>query len=145
MRRILTWVLATLTVLVLLFSYHTSTSTRFAPAEQVSAAGGAGNQPPTPAGPTDRFGDVVGDTITTRFGAVQVQITLDRGRITAARALQAPNADRHDQMINARAVPILNAAVVAAQSAHIDLVSGATLTSEAYIQSLQSAIDKANQ
>ena len=65
-------------------------------------------------------------------------------RITAATVLQIPHTDRKDVAINNRAVPILNAETVAAQSAEIDMVSGATVTSVAYIKSLQSAIDKAH-
>mgnify|MGYP001260392534 FL=1 len=80
----------------------------------------------------------------TRFGNVQVQITVAGGKITAANVLQIPWRDRHDQQINSYAVPILNDEVVAAQSANIDMVSGATVTSVAYIQSLQSALDQAN-
>ena len=57
--------------------------------------------------------------------------------------MQLPNRDRHDQLINARAVPILNAEAVREQGSDVDLVSGATLTSQGYVQSLQSAIDKA--
>ena len=52
--------------------------------------------------------------------------------------------DRKDQEINSYAVPILNQEAVDAQSANIDMVSGATYTSQGYIESLQSAIDQAN-
>jgi uncharacterized protein with FMN-binding domain len=75
---------------------------------------------------------------------VQVRITVADGRIATVEALQLPNRDRHDELINNRAVPILNAEAVAEQSAEVDLVSGATLTSQGYTQSLQSAIDKAS-
>ena len=78
-----------------------------------------------------------GAAVPTRFGNVQVQITVVDKQITAATVLQIPNRDRKDIQIN-------NSATVKAQSADIDMVSGATVTSVAYIQSLQSAIDKAN-
>ena len=132
------WALGTVTVLVLLFSYHTSTSSRFAP---------------TPAAMATRDGDAAelaesgtfdGDAVVTRFGVVQVRITLVDGRIASVQALQVPNRDRHDELINQRAVPVLNAEALRAQSADIDQVSGATLTSQGYAQSLQSAIDKAS-
>jgi len=74
-----------------------------------------------------------------------VEITVEDGVITSSEAVQYPNRDHHDQRINAYAVPVLNAAAVEAQSADIDAVSGATLTSLAYAQSLQSAIDQAFQ
>ncbi|GAA2150506.1 hypothetical protein GCM10009826_06460 [Humibacillus xanthopallidus] len=74
---------------------------------------------------------------------MQVQITVASGKITAVDVLQVPMSDRHDQMINSQAVPIYNDEAVQAQSANIDVVSGATYTWEGYTQSLQSAIDQA--
>ena len=129
-----------MTVLVLLFSYHTSTSSRFAP----SPAAVAGRD--TTDDPTDlpESGTFDGDPVVTRFGVVQVRITVADGRIASVEALQVPNRDRHDVLINERAVPTLNAEAVEAQSAQVDLVSGATLTSQGYTQSLQSAIDRAS-
>jgi uncharacterized protein with FMN-binding domain len=73
-----------------------------------------------------------------------VQITVQNGKITAADVLQVPSENPKDQEINSYAVPILNSEAVSAQSADIDMVSGATVTSEGYLQSLQSAIDAAN-
>jgi len=75
---------------------------------------------------------------------VQVQITVKSGKITASAVLQVPWNDHRDQEINSYAVPILNSETVDAQSANIDMVSGATYTSNGYIGSLQSAIDRAN-
>jgi uncharacterized protein with FMN-binding domain len=66
------------------------------------------------------------------------------GRITAVEAVQYPNGNGRDQEINSYALPLLARAAVAAQTADIDLVSGATVTSDGYVQSLQSAIDKAH-
>ncbi|MEI2779270.1 MAG: FMN-binding protein [Tetrasphaera sp.] len=85
-----------------------------------------------------------GDAIMTRWGVVQVQITVTDGKITKSEVLQVPWENHEDQQINAYAVPILNQEVVAAQSAQVDMVSGATVTSGGYIQSLQSAIDQAH-
>ena len=85
-----------------------------------------------------------GNAVSTRFGNVQVQITVAGGKITAAQVLQVPWNDHRDQEINSYAVPVLNSEVVQAQSATIDMVSGATYTSDGYIQSLQSAIDQAH-
>ncbi|HYN29925.1 MAG TPA: FMN-binding protein [Dermatophilaceae bacterium] len=79
-----------------------------------------------------------------RYGDVQVRITVQNGAITAADVTQVPWSNEEDQAINSQAVPVLNSEVVQAQSASIDMVSGATFTSQAYLQSLQSAIDKAN-
>ena len=144
MRRITFWAMSTLTVLVLLFSYHTSrssvaavpSSTRQGAASQQSAA--------TSSSQSGSSGTFVGGEVMTPYGVVQVQITVEGGRITAADAIQVPMADRHDQMINSQAVPIYNSETVDAQSATIDAVSGATVTWEGYTSSLQSAIDQAN-
>lgn len=139
MRRVALWALVTATVLVLLFSYHTSTSSRFAPGQAAVAA----REPVETTPPTMDSGRFDGDAIVTRFGVVQVRITVHDGRMTSVEALQVPNRDRHDYLINERAVPILNSEAVRAQSPDVDVVSGATLTSHAYAESLQSAIDKA--
>ena len=88
-------------------------------------------------------GMVTGDAAQTQYGAVQVRLTVAGGRITKAEAVQAPKGGQSDQ-ITANAVPKLNQAVLAAQGANIDAVSGATYTSTGYKKSLQSAIDKAN-
>ncbi|EPD66522.1 MULTISPECIES: FMN-binding protein [Streptomyces] len=79
---------------------------------------------------------VKGTTIRTEKGPVEVQVTFDGDRITAVRMLQQPN---HPQ--TTAAVPKLVAETLTAQSADIDTVSGATITSEAYKESLQAAID----
>jgi uncharacterized protein with FMN-binding domain len=79
----------------------------------------------------------------TRWGVVQVQISVAGGTVTSANVLQVPSDNPRDQEINSYAVPILNQEVVSAQSANIDMVSGATVTSDGYLQSLQSAFDKA--
>ncbi|WP_367324424.1 FMN-binding protein [Streptomyces sp. HUAS ZL42] len=102
-------------------------------AAQESAQGGAG---------AAAAGTVTGDATQTQYGVVQVRLTVSNGKITQAEAVQAPKGGRSDQ-ITADAVPKLNQAAVAAQSADIDSVSGATYTSTGYKQSLQSALDKA--
>ena len=87
---------------------------------------------------------MAGAVVDTQYGPVQVQITVRGGRITKARTLQHPSGDGQTDQINAFAVPQLNHEAVAAQSARIDTVSGATFTSEGYQQSLQSALDAAH-
>jgi uncharacterized protein with FMN-binding domain len=73
-----------------------------------------------------------------------VQVTVENGKVTAADATKVPDGNHRDQEINAYAVPVLNQEVLDAQSAGIDTVSGATVTSDGYIQSLQSALDTAH-
>lgn len=89
-------------------------------------------------------GTYTGQSVDTRWGPVQVQITVKNGKITGAQAVVFPQENPRDQEINAFAVPQLNSEVVQAQSGSIDAVSGATVTSDGYIQSLQSAIDQAH-
>jgi uncharacterized protein with FMN-binding domain len=85
---------------------------------------------------------VTGAVATTQYGPVQVRLTLAGGKITKAEAVQAPSGGRSTQVTD-DAVPRLNQQAVAAGTADIDTVSGATYTSAGYKQSLQSALDKA--
>ncbi|MER5791536.1 FMN-binding protein [Streptomyces sp. NPDC001980] len=79
---------------------------------------------------------VKGTTVNTDKGPVQVQVTFSGDRISAVTMLQQPN---HPQ--TAAAVPVLVSETLKAQSADVDTVSGATITSDAYKESLQAAID----
>jgi uncharacterized protein with FMN-binding domain len=88
---------------------------------------------------------ITGDEVQTRWGPVQVRIVIQNGKITKAQAIEFPNENGHDQEINSWAIPQLQDATVAANSAQIDSLSGATVTSGGYIASLQSALDKAHQ
>jgi len=85
---------------------------------------------------------VTGEAVTTQYGPVQVRITVTGGKVTKAEAVQSPSGGQSTQ-ISGNAVPKLNASAVAAGSADIDAVSGATYTSNGYKQSLQSALDQA--
>ncbi|MEU9152009.1 FMN-binding protein [Streptomyces sp. NPDC048417] len=86
---------------------------------------------------------VTGDTVQTRWGPVQVKVTVKSGKITDVTAVQYPTENPRDQQINSYAIPQLRRETLTAQSAQIDTVSGATYTSEGYQQSLQSALDSA--
>lgn len=186
MRRIVIAFMSTLSGLVLLFAYPTSTnrsvesaSTTTADAPVTSStddattdAGtdtGAGTDSTgttdsgatdprtadpgtTDSGTTDSGGTsasgmadgtYTGTSVSTRFGDVQVEITVSGGTITASDAIAYPTGDGKSKQINGYAVPVLNEEALSAQSASIDLVSGATYTSDAYVESLQSAIDQA--
>ena len=77
------------------------------------------------------------------FGVVQVRLTLTNGKITAATAIQFPQADPQSAEISQFSIPTLSQEVLSSQSASIDAVSGATYTSEAYAQSVQAALDAA--
>ena len=75
---------------------------------------------------------------------MQVEIAVSGGKITAAQAVHYPNGNGRDVEINSYALPVLNQEVVDRQSAQIDTISGATVTSDGYLQSLQSALDQAH-
>ena len=85
-----------------------------------------------------------GALVQTRFGAVQVQITVSAGKVTDVTALQLTDDDRKSVQISNRAAPLLRSEVLAAQSADVQTIGGATVTSDAYLTSLQAALDAAN-
>ncbi len=165
MRRITMWFIATVAVVVLLFSYRTSLGGG-KPARAAGLDGGAANAPGVVSGPgaggtaTDpsaaaggqatgapnNSGSTVvnGSVEQTRWGPVQVQVKISGGRITDVVALRIPNGNFRDEEINSYAVPQLRQEVLAAQSARIDTISGATVTSDGYIGSLQAALDAAH-
>jgi uncharacterized protein with FMN-binding domain len=87
---------------------------------------------------------LTGPAVDTQYGPVQVRVTLQGGRIVDVAALQLPNDRSRSVEISNYAAPQLRDEVLRAQSAKIDVVSGATYTSQGYIQSLQAALDSAN-
>lgn len=89
-------------------------------------------------------GTYTGDRVQTEYGPVQVAATVKEGRLTGVKVLHTPSANSRDRQIAADAVPKLTKEALAAQSAHIDTVSGASYTSQGYMRSLQSALDKAH-
>lgn len=158
MRRISFWLLSTVSALVLLFGYRTSTegataigtttalpaissdSTTTAPASTTSGAA----PPKKTTKATTRTTTVTGSVAQTQWGPVQVQLTVTGSKITGVSVIQYPNGNPKDAEINGYALPILTRETISAQSATIDMVSGATVTSGGYLQSLQSALDQAN-
>jgi uncharacterized protein with FMN-binding domain len=139
MRRITLWLLSTVAALVLLFSYRTSTMGREAPAPDV-ALEDVDSGAATSSGATT----YKGSTAQTRWGPVQVTISVADGKITGIDVPVYPNGNGRDRQINAYALPILKQETLAAQSADIDSVSGATVTSDGYMESLQAALDAAH-
>ncbi|WP_105967631.1 FMN-binding protein [Streptomyces geranii] len=87
---------------------------------------------------------LTGDSVQTRYGPVQVRVTLTNGKLTDVTAVTYPQDNPRDQQINSYAIPQLTREALTAQSADIDTVSGATYTSDGYRQSLQSALDSAS-
>lgn len=153
MRRITLVIMSTVAALVLLFSYRTSTSGPSTGNPVVAGAAPAGVQPepgtataPPSPGTTARAAAVRvnGTAVDTRWGPVQVQAVISGGRLTDVVVLLQPDGNRRDQEINAFALPQLRTQAIDAQSAHLDGVSGATVTSEGYTASLQAALDAAH-
>jgi len=163
-RRIILALMSTVTAVVLLFGYRTSTAHPATAAPAAVAAGSAGtggstgsSTSTTPAAPqsssssssspsasgTSSTKTVTGQTAQTRWGPVQVQITVSAGKVTAVNVLQVPSGNGRDVEINNQAVPVLKQETLQAQNAHIDTVSGATVTSDGYLTSLQSALNQA--
>lgn len=85
---------------------------------------------------------LTGSAVETQYGIVQVQVTVNGSRITNVRFLQLTAYDQRSADINSQAAPILLQETLSAQSSQIDTVSGASYTSEGYVQSLQSALDQ---
>ena len=108
-----------------------------------SSSTGAGGPTPTPTASGGTI-TVTGDDVQNQFGDVQVEVTFSGGKITDVKALQLPYDRRRSAEISQAVEPYLRSEALQAQSAQIDLISGATYTSDSYAQSLQSAIDKAH-
>ena len=108
------------------------------------SAGGAATAAPAPVSAGSGTGAAVtGNVIMTGYGPTQVQVTLNAGKIVNVTVLQHTDDGVNSQMIDGRALPLLNNETLTAQSAKINAVSGASYTSAGYIKSLQSALDKA--
>ena len=122
MKRIVLWLLSTVSAVVLLFGYHTSTS---GPAATAQAPVGASLS-------------TTGTTTSSGSGAGGGSDGTDGGTTTTG---EYPSGNGEDQRINSYALPRLVQETLDAQSADVDMVSGATVTSEGYLQSLQSALD----
>ncbi|WP_328975465.1 FMN-binding protein [Streptomyces canus] len=141
LRRIVLASAATVSGMVMLLSLkpHASPQTALAlpvPSSSASASGGSGSA-------ATGTKTVTGDTVQTRWGPVQVRITIKGGKLTEVTAVTYPTDNPRDQEINSYAIPRLRTEALQAQSAEIDTVSGATYTSDGYRQSLQSALDSA--
>ncbi|WP_405725190.1 FMN-binding protein [Streptomyces sp. NBC_01537] len=151
MRRIIVSCAATISGVVLLLSLkpHSTATTSSASIStgssqsSSSTAGGTSASPSPSAGSSTSTRTFTGTAAQTRFGPVQVKITVKNKKITNIEVVEYPSDNPKDQEINNYALPVLNQEAISAQSAQIDSVSGATYTSDGYVSSLQSAIDQA--
>jgi len=99
--------------------------------------------PQPPASSLYKDGTYTGPSVNAFYGQVRVQVVISNGRIKTVNFLNYPNDRRTSVRINSFAVPYLQSEAIQAQSANVDVISGATLTSEAFMISLQSALDGA--
>lgn len=133
-------------------SAGTGSTSSSAPASSSSDGGVAGATAPSPqssstsssssAATQSTTKNVTGSAEQNRYGVVQVEVTESGDKITDVRFVQLTAYDGRSQMINQQAGPILLQETLDAQSANISGVSGATYTSDSYIESLQSALDQ---
>ena len=112
------------------------------------ASGGSGtrstNSGSSPATTTAyKDGTYTGDAADAFYGNIQVSVTIQSGKITDVQFLQYPNDRENSVMINQQAMPLLRQEAIQAQSAHVDGVTGATDSSQAFVQSLSSALSRA--
>ena len=142
---------ATAATVGLLFLYPTSTNRgadQQRPGQAAATPGVVSPASPGGSAPSGSSGSattvVNGTSADTRYGPVQVRLHVRGGRIISAKAIDYPLGSGTDRQINSYAIPILQKETVAAQSAQIDTVSGATYTSDGYRTSLQAALDAAH-
>ena len=98
---------------------------------------------PSPS-PTALNGTFTGSDFPNRYGDVQVRVVISNGRITDVQAVQLPTDRAESAYISQQAGPWLRSEALQAQSANIDIISGATYTSQSYAQSLESALQQAH-
>ncbi len=90
-----------------------------------------------------RDGSYTGDSVDAYYGNIQVKAIIQGGKISDVQFLQYPNDRRTSIEINSQAMPILTQEAIQAQNAQVDIVSGATDSSQAFVQSLASALNQA--
>jgi uncharacterized protein with FMN-binding domain len=157
-------IVATIVGIFLLFSFQTPVT---APAASRASVSGptatptsSGQGGPTPTPPADspgasaspspsatsayKDGSFTGQDAPNQYGDVQVKVIISGGKITDVQALTLPTDRQRSAEISQQAGPLLHDEVVQAQSAQIDILSGATFTSQSYAQSVQSALDQAH-
>ena len=167
MRRIVVVFSSTITALVLLMAWPTSTNRGGTSLASLAGAGSgsgtgttSGAATPAAAAPPaagtsgttattttttkkGKDGTFTGQSADTPYGPVQVKITVTGGKFSDVSATRLPHGNSYDEQVDQYAVPMLAKEAVSAQSAKIQMVSGATYTSTGYLQSLQSALDQA--
>jgi uncharacterized protein with FMN-binding domain len=125
------------------FSAHSATPAGSAVATTSQPTSSASSPAKTSTPSSSATKTATGDAISTRYGNVQLKVTVAGGKITKVEAVQLPSSDPKSSEISSYAVPQLTQSALTKQSASVDAVSGATYTSSGYQTALQSALDKA--
>jgi uncharacterized protein with FMN-binding domain len=107
------------------------------------AQGGNNNPPPVTSSQNYKDGKFLGNPTDAYYGIVQVQAIVSGGKLTDVQFFNYPQDRQTSILINHQALPILKSEAIAAQSASVNIVSGATDTSTAFISSLASALNQA--
>jgi len=107
------------------------------------SAGASGSGSAAKTGSGAKSGTFTGAAESTQYGNVQVQAVVSSGKLTNVVILQVPDRGGYEDQIVQIAVPELKSEALSKQSANIDVISGATYTSQGYAASLQSALDQA--
>jgi uncharacterized protein with FMN-binding domain len=111
---------------------------------QTSAQPSPASSPSAMPGATAASGSFTGQDVPNRYGDVQVRVSVVNGRITDVKAVQMPSDRAQSAYISQVAGPLLRDEALQVQSAKIDVISGATYTSESYAQSIESALQQAH-
>ena len=139
----------------ILYSFTYNQAIALLPNQTRYAIGVAGNDSPPPTGTTPastttntngaqyKDGSYTGDVEDAHWGNIQVKAVIQNGKITDVQFLQFPNERNRSVIINNYADPILTNEAIQAQNANVDIVSGATDSSEAFMQSLTTALSQA--
>jgi uncharacterized protein with FMN-binding domain len=140
MPRAITALVVTVAATVLVVNFHPAAIHAVAVTRKSTSKGTVAQAKPAAQSRT-----VEGNAVDTQYGPVQVKLTVKGTTIESVRAIELPFDNPQSQQISTQAEPLLRSEALQAQSAQIDVVSGATYTSEGYASSLQSAMDKVRQ
>jgi uncharacterized protein with FMN-binding domain len=145
MPRALAALAVTVVAVVLLARYETEPPRTVNPNAALKLPRAIATRAPRPAATPTPPGtrSALGPAMTTPFSIIQVRATLTHGRLTGVETVALSGDGPHTEALNARAEPILRAEALKAGSADVDVVSGATTTSQIWIDSLRGAIRKA--
>lgn len=136
-------------------SNNTKSSTTSTPSSEKGTSSGSGGDDPTSSSSqsssqsststgTYKDGSYTGSVEDAYYGEVQVKASISGGKLTSVTFLDYPHTHSTSVYINQQAMPYLQQEAIQAQSAHVNIISGATYTSQAFMQSLSNALSQAS-